>query len=170
MGVDLIGKLFRPATRPARASSDTVETGSQAALGTFAAGFNCAQAILAAYGPRHGLDRDNALRLGGPFGSGMATGETCGAVTGALMVLGLQHAKTSAASLLSRDQTERLTLTFLERFTARNGTVRCKDLIGCDLRTPEGRRAARRDRTFKRQCPKFVKDAAEILESLEQEG
>lgn len=137
-----------------------------AAVATFRNGINCAQAILSAWGPRHGLDRETALRLGGAFGSGMNMGETCGAVTGALMVIGLRSAKVSHAGFLTRDRTERETLEFLERFKARNGTVSCKELLGCDLGTPAGRAAARRDRSFKTRCPKFVRDAAEILEEI----
>ena len=106
------------------------------------------------------------MRIGGAFGSGMNMGETCGAVTGALMIIGLRHAKVSKAGFLSRDRTERETLVFLERFKARNGTVSCKELLGCDLGTPEGRAAAKRDRSFKTRCPHFVRDAAEILEEL----
>lgn len=137
------------------------------ALAVFRGGINCTQAVLSAYAPLHGLDRDAALRLGGAFGSGMGMGETCGAVTGALMVLGLRHAQVTGAGFLTRDRTERETAAFIERFRARNGTVSCKELLGCDLGTPEGRAAARRDRSFKRRCPKFVRDAAEILDELE---
>ena len=57
------------------------------AVETFRDGINCTQAILSAWGSRHGLDRDTAMKLGGAFGSGMNMGETCGAVTGALMVI-----------------------------------------------------------------------------------
>jgi len=136
------------------------------AVETFRDGINCTQAILAAWGARHGLDRDTAMKLGGAFGSGMNMGETCGAVTGGLMIIGLRHARVSKAGFLSRDRTERETLDFLERFKARNGTVSCKELLGCDLGTPEGRAAAKRDRSFKTRCPKFVRDAAEILEEM----
>jgi len=136
------------------------------AVETFRDGINCTQAILSAWGSRHGLDRDTAMKLGGAFGSGMNMGETCGAVTGALMVIGLRHAKVSKSGFLSRDRTERETLEFVERFKARNGTVSCKELLGCDLGTPEGRAAAKRDRSFKTRCPKFVRDAAEILEEM----
>jgi C_GCAxxG_C_C family probable redox protein len=136
------------------------------AVDTFRRGINCTQAILSAWSARHGLDRDTALKLGGAFGSGMNMGETCGAVTGALMVIGLRHARVSQAGFLSRARTERETLEFVERFKARNGTVSCKELLGCDLGTPQGRALARRDRSFKTRCPKFVRDAAEILEEM----
>ena len=154
---------FRKPEEPAGAESGDA---AEQAVDTFRNGINCTQAVLSAWGSRHGLDRDTAMKLGGAFGSGMNMGETCGAVTGALMVIGLRHAKVSKAGFLSRDRTERETLEFIERFKARNGTVQCKELLGCDLGTPQGRAAARRDRSFKTRCPKFVRDAAEILEEM----
>ena len=57
----------------------------------FSEGFSCSQSVLAAFAPELGLDADAALRVSAAFGGGMGrTGGTCGAVTGALMVLGLQ--------------------------------------------------------------------------------
>ena len=51
--------------------------------------YNCAQAVLAAFGPDAGLPEEAACRITANFGSGMKMGETCGAVTGGLMALGL---------------------------------------------------------------------------------
>lgn len=158
----LVQKFRRPGAPPATSPADP----ALEAVETFRNGVNCTQAIISTWSSRHGLDRETALRLGGAFGSGMNMGETCGAVTGALMVIGLRHAKVSKTGFLSRARTERETLEFLERFKARHGTVLCKELLGCDLGTPEGRAAARRDRSFKTRCPNFVRDAAQILEEL----
>ena len=164
--MSLFGFLASKFLKSAEAAAADSGAAAEEAVETFRDGINCTQAILSAWGSRHGLDRDTAMKLGGAFGSGMNMGETCGAVTGALMVIGLRHAKVSKAGFLSRDRTERETLEFLERFKARNETVSCKELLGCDLGTPQGRAAARRDRSFKTRCPKFVRDAAEILEEM----
>lgn len=50
---------------------------------------NCAQAVLEVFAPDCGLTGEQAHRLGAHFGSGMKMGATCGAITGALMVIGL---------------------------------------------------------------------------------
>ena len=63
------------------------------AVEMFRNGCACSQAILAVYGPSQGLAKDIALRLAAGFAGGMRMGETCGAVTGAFMVLGLRHCK-----------------------------------------------------------------------------
>ena len=65
------------------------------AVACFAQTFNCAQAILSTYGLQLGLERELALRVAGAFGAGMGRmGETCGAVTGAFMLIGLKYGKT----------------------------------------------------------------------------
>ena len=51
--------------------------------------YNCAQSVLATFAPEIGLTEEEAFRLGGPFGAGMHRGSVCGALTGALMALGL---------------------------------------------------------------------------------
>ena len=132
----------------------------------FKKGINCSQALLSTYGKHYGLDPELALRLSGAFGSGMGIGETCGAVTGALMVIGLKYSKVSGSRLLSKDKTEEVAHEFMEKFKARHETVICKELLGCDVSTVEGFKKAKQEKHFKKRCPEYVKDAAEILEEL----
>ena len=50
--------------------------------------YNCCQAVLVAFAREMGLSEEQAYTLGSHFGSGMLHGATCGALSGALMVLG----------------------------------------------------------------------------------
>ena len=59
------------------------------AVGYHKKGFNCCQSVLAAFQDVIGLTETQCLTLGGGFGAGAGTGELCGAVTGAVMVLDL---------------------------------------------------------------------------------
>jgi C_GCAxxG_C_C family probable redox protein len=105
--------------------------------------------------------------VAGAFGAGMArTGETCGAITGALMVIGLKHAKTRKGDDDSRERTYALAKEFMVQFKARNARLLCRELLGVDVSTPEGLAAVRERDLFRTLCPKFVKDAGEILEEL----
>jgi C_GCAxxG_C_C family probable redox protein len=122
--------------------------------------------VLFAHGTRSGQDREEALKLGAAFGAGMGIGETCGAVTGALMVIGLRQSRGKRPGILSRETARDFARKFVERFTERNGTTRCKELLGCDVGTPEGLKAVEKGKYFKKRCPKFVADAAEILDEL----
>jgi len=119
------------------------------------------------YGGRSGLDRETALRVAGAFGAGMArTGETCGSVTGALMVIGLHHAKTRKDGDDNREIAYALAQEFMDTFRGRNRSLVCRELLGVDVSTPEGVAAVRKKDLFRTVCPKFVKDAGEILEEL----
>ena len=104
----------------------------------FRAGHACSQAILTAYGPTLGLDETLALKIACPFGGGMARmGGTCGAVTGAFMVIGLKHGRVSATDEQAKEKTYEIVREFVERFTSRNGSMVCRELLGYDLRDVE---------------------------------
>lgn len=136
------------------------------AVDLFQQGFNCAQAILAVYAEQFGLEREAALKLACGFGEGMRMGQTCGAVTGAFMVLGLEHGQTDATDRRPKEKTYELVRQFVEKFESRNGSVICKELLGCDISTPEGMKTARTRDLFVSFCPKMVCDAAEIIEQM----
>lgn len=126
-------------------------------------GFSCSQAVFSAFAPQLGLDRDLALKIGSAFGGGIARrGETCGAVTGALMVIGLKYGRTSVEDEQAKEQTYALAQRFVETFTRRNGSIVCQELLGCDISIPEQRELAREREIFSTLCPKLVRDAAEI--------
>lgn len=122
--------------------------------------------MLSAYGERSGLDRETALKLGAAFGSGMGMGDTCGAVTGALMVVGLVQSRGKAPGMFSREKAADAAREFVDQFKARNGSTICRELLGCDVGTPEGLKTAKTEKHFKKRCPRFVADAVDILNRM----
>ncbi len=123
--------------------------------------------MLASYGERSGLDRETALRVAGAFGGGMARmGETCGAVTGAFMVIGLKHGKIQADDDEARERTYELVQEFSGRFKSGTGSLLCRELLGHDLSTEAGRDAVAEQNLFVTRCPKFVAAATEILQEV----
>ncbi len=137
------------------------------AVSCFKEGFSCSQAILSTYGPELGLDRQTALRAAQAFGGGMARmGETCGAVTGAFMIIGLKHGRTRADDREAKERTYELVQRFVRKFKFRNGSIVCKELLGYDLSTPEGRRLIKEKGLIDTLCPKLVQDASEIIEEI----
>jgi C_GCAxxG_C_C family probable redox protein len=134
---------------------------------THGAGFSCAQALLAVYGPELGVDLETALKIAGGFGSGMARmAGTCGAVTGACMVIGLVHGMVKKGDLQQKEISYDYVRKFAEKFKERNRTLVCRELMGVDVSTPEGLAAAKEKNIFRTVCPKYVQDAAEILEEM----
>lgn len=130
-------------------------------------GFSCAQAILATYGPELGMDRETALKVAGGFGSGMGRmAGTCGAVTGAYMVIGLLHGMTKADDQKQKELSYEVVRRFAEKFRQRHGSLECRELMGVDVSRPEGLAVARQKNIFRTVCPGYVRDAAEILEEI----
>jgi C_GCAxxG_C_C family probable redox protein len=136
----------------------------------FQEGFNCSQAVFSPYAEALGLDSDAALKIAGGFGGGMGrTGQTCGAVTGALMAIGLKYGAVDAADKETKEKTYALVQEFNQRFEFRNGSTLCKYLLGCNISTPAGHQAAQEAGLYKSICPKLVKDAAEIVGEMLEE-
>lgn len=123
--------------------------------------------MLSAHSSDLGLDRETALKIATPFGAGMALmGETCGAVTGAFMVMGLKYGRAKLEDEEAKTKTYGLVNEFMKRFRSRNSTIVCKDLLGFDLSTREGMKLAEEKDIHLNVFPKFVQDAAEILGEL----
>jgi len=142
-------------------------TKPECALDLFSKQHNCAQAILAAYGPAEGLDEQHGLKLAAPFGGGIGRlGETCGVVSGALMVLGLRYTAPNSPDAAAKAALYERVRDFVARFKARNPSILCRELLGCDISTPEGAQLAQDRKLHQTLCVKYVRDAAEILEQV----
>jgi C_GCAxxG_C_C family probable redox protein len=100
---------------------------------------NCAQAVLRFALLVTGSDTE-LVALARQFGGGVAgTGETCGAVTGAALALSLRDYQ--APDAVGPAASRKALQDFTGRFAAEFGALRCRDLTGFDLRTPEGHEA-----------------------------
>ena len=94
------------------------------------------------------------------------TGNTCGAVSGALMVIGMKYGRTALDDLASKEKTYKVTNAFIQEFLRRNHSLNCTDLIGHNLSDPKSSRSTREKKLFHIKCAKFVSDAGEILKTI----
>lgn len=136
---------------------------SQLAIENFKT-LNCAQSVLLSYASELNLDEMTALKISAGFGGGMAMAETCGAVTGAYMVLGLKAQSEGKTIQEIKDETKVAVKKFNEMFLAKHGSLKCKKLLGVNISTPEGSAEANEKNLFNIICPELVGSAAEILE------
>ena len=137
------------------------------AVSCFSEGFMCSQAVLTAYAGQFSMDRETALKVSAAFGGGMGRmGEICGAVTGAFMVIGLKYGRIAVTDTKSHEKTNRLVKEFVGRFKSLNGSIVCRELLGCDLSTPDGQKTFVDRKLRDTLCAKFVRDAAEIVQQL----
>ena len=128
---------------------------------------NCSQAIARVFGPEVGLEDQAAMGAGMGFGGGVGRqGLVCGALTGAVLVLGCKANAEEPNPVKAMDLSFRLVETFMQRFRERHGSVNCKDLLGVDLATEEGRRTNQEQGLTRTVCPNFVRSAAQILDEM----
>lgn len=139
---------------------------SEEAVERFKKGFNCSQAVVGTFSEQFGLDCDKACKIATGFGGGMRMGGTCGAVTGAFMVLGLKYGSSTAKDKEGKAKTYKKIEEYTNRFKSRSSYVTCRELLGCDISTPEGMKEAQDKGLFSLICPRMVQDAAEILEEM----
>jgi C_GCAxxG_C_C family probable redox protein len=140
---------------------------AEAAQTAFDQHYNCAQAVLSAYAQELGMERDAALRVATGFGGGMGRlANTCGAVTGAFMTLGLKYGMVDGADRASKEKTYAVVQAFARKFKDRCGALECRTLLGADLSTPEGLAFAHDQQLISHRCPLFIRTATEILDEL----
>lgn len=132
----------------------------------FEDGFMCSQAVFAAYATAYGLTEEHALKIAAGFGSGMCKGEVCGAVTGALMAIGLKYGQCSKGDVDSKMKTNEMTCLLLDKFKEKHGSYLCKEVLGYDLSIKEDAKKARELGLFTSFCPKMVESAARIVEEI----
>lgn len=138
------------------------------ALDYFRNKFNCSQAVFTVFGMDYGLTEDDCLRISCAFGGGMGRQQlTCGAVTGALMALGLKYGKALNDPEEKKQETYSKTQEFFRRFTELNGSVNCKVLLeGLDMNNPDDHSMIMERKLFDKKCEKYVADAVDITENL----
>ena len=139
---------------------------AERAVELFSRGHACSQAVLVVWSVDLGLDETTAARLAAPFAGGMQLGSLCGALTGALMVIGLARCSASCASREGRAVTIEPTLELSKRFEERFGSLTCPGVLGRDLREAGVRQRAREDGLFASRCAPAVRAATLMLEDL----
>ena len=132
----------------------------------FKEGYSCAQAVLLAFPDLTGLDEGTAARLGSSFGGGMGRmREVCGAVSGALMVLGFALGYDDPKAPDAKNAHYARVRDFAARFRERSGgnSILCRELLSGVPHTEGGDAEARTSAYYrKRPCPELCALAAEI--------
>jgi C_GCAxxG_C_C family probable redox protein len=130
-------------------------------------GYGCAQAVLAAFATCYGLTGKEARSIASCFGGGVGrSGQVCGAVSGALMVLGLHYWDDDAEVAPTKERIYAHSAEFMDRFAALHGTTQCRELIGAYLRDPLQLEKAKEDGVFSNLCPGYIHDAIQLVEEF----
>lgn len=137
-------------------------------MSLFSQGFSCSQAVLAAFSEDFDLSEDDCLKISCAFGGGMGRRQlTCGAVSGALMVLGMKYGRAKGDDITKKVNTYKKTNEFFDAFKKQNGSLNCRDLLqGLDMNNAADLKKIEELNLFQTTCYKCVQDAVEIAEQV----
>ena len=136
----------------------------KSAITCFRSGLNCSQAVFSVFCEDYGLDKTVALKLACGLGGGFRSGEVCGAVSGTIMIIGLKNGQSVAEDTASKASCYAKTEEFIKAFKEKHGTILCRDIIGIDISTEEGKKQAQDKSLFRAKCDEVVKSAVGMLE------
>ena len=131
----------------------------------FNSGFNCAESVLLALSEVLNITNDCIPRIATGFGGGMRTGDICGAVSGAVMGLGLHYGRTTAEEKKKRNCTYAVVEEFVDQFRKIHGSIICRELLGVDVHTEEGRINYKKG-NLHQKCENYCKTAFQITQTL----
>ena len=109
------------------------------------------------------MTEDQAMKVAECFSGGVRKGEVCGAVSGAIMVIGLKYGDGPDYKATAYPKAAE----FMDRFKEKNASYVCRDILGCDISSEEGMLYARENDLFKDICPRMVESVVDILEEME---
>jgi C_GCAxxG_C_C family probable redox protein len=140
---------------------------SEQASSLFLSGNNCAQSVVLSFADDLKFSKELALKMAAGFGGGMGKQQgTCGAVTGAIMVLGMFKGEQVNNNDELKSGTYAAVKELTQRFTETYKTTSCRELTGCDLNTPEGSEKFKEDKIMENVCAGCVEEAVRIVESI----
>lgn len=134
----------------------------------FLKGYNCSQSVLGAFCEDLGLDLKTAMLISSSFGGGMGgLRETCGALSGAFMVIGLKHGYFTPDNPTDKAELYKKVRLVAEAFKEKYNTILCRELLEAQKLTVKTEPSIRTEKYYKeRPCAVFVENAAEILEDI----
>jgi C_GCAxxG_C_C family probable redox protein len=148
-----------PASAQAAAPPDGVDP-ALFAKDRFLSHWNCTQAVLESLAPQAGMSPEAVTKITTPFAAGMWSGLTCGAVTGAMMAIGMRYGRSSDGDGKATETTTAKVRLLVAEMTRQFGDLNCSALLGTDMATDAGIKEAAGKGLFKSKCPVLVEAAA----------
>jgi len=134
----------------------------------FVSGYNCAQAVFAAFSDITGMDEKEALKLASSFGGGIGRmREVCGAFSGIAMVAGILYGYDDTNDDKKKAEHYALIQRMGKEFKDEFGTVVCRELLISLKKDSSPVPDKRTEQYYKeRPCARFVRKAAEIMDRI----
>ena len=132
----------------------------------FIKGIDCSQVVAGAFAEEMGMTEEEARKVSACFGGGMMCGETCGAVTGALMVLGMKYGHCKEDDMDQKNIMMQKTAEFKAYFQQKYPSCMCREVLGYDLGKPGELEKVMEEGLLLDFCPGVVEAAIEALEKV----
>jgi C_GCAxxG_C_C family probable redox protein len=134
----------------------------------FNSGFNCSESVLLSLVEAMNVKCSCIPKIATGFGAGFGRqGEVCGAITGAVMALGLKYGRSNGKDQDAKEEMYKIVDDFIKSFKKKFKNIRCIDLTGCNMLTPEGLKKIKDENLHTNICTKLVafaaKEAAKLL-------
>ncbi len=126
----------------------------------FMEGSNCSESTLLGISESLGKNCKFIPQIASGFGGGFGRhGEVCGAISGAVMAIGLVHGRKDPKDSEGKEKIYGIIDEYLKIFTEKYGTLNCRNLTGCDMLTPEGLKKIRDEKVHVNICAPIVEFA-----------
>ena len=132
----------------------------------FMQGIDCSQVVTGAFAEKMGMTEEQARKVSSCFGGGMMCGETCGAVTGALMVIGMVYGHSREGDQSQKEIMAAKTGEFKKLFGEKYSSCICRELLGHDISKPGEMEKVLENGLMFDFCPRVVEDTIDILEKI----
>ena len=131
-------------------------------------GFLCSQSVFATLSEELGLEQKQALKIATGFGAGIACqGDICGAVSGAILAIGLKHGNHEGLSDVDlKNKTFYFTQELIERIKTKHGSYTFKGLTGIDFTDPGSVKLASESGMVEKICFNVIRDSVQIVEEI----
>lgn len=138
---------------------------SSEALKKFLSGYNCSQSVFSSYSNKLGINEHDAMKISSGFGGGMGDlQKTCGAVTGAFMLIGCKLYNPLDGS--SKKKVKESVRKFNNEFEKKFGSINCLELLDCDRNTEEGLKTFEENNLKETKCAKYVEEACKLIDKI----
>lgn len=142
---------------------------SEKAVELFKSGYNCSQAVFAAYADIFGFSEDMALRVSAGLGGGVGRSrEVCGTVSAAAMLIGMKYGATDGDDSEGKKLCYHKVQEFIAEFKTINPSIVCRELLGLNPGENSHPKPDQRNEQYykKRPCAQLVEDSALALEKI----
>lgn len=129
----------------------------------FTEGIDCSQVVAGAFSDALHIDQADLRKVSACFGGGMMCGETCGAITGALMVIGIRYGHSENGDTAGKKIMQEKVMEFKSLFAEKYPSAMCRELLGHDISKPGEMDKVMEKGLMFSLCPCIVEDVIDIL-------